>query len=954
MNKSQRSLDTLLKILPIITLAGFIILFFNRLAFSNLILARGDTFLYFYPYWQTASEAFRAGHVPLWNQHIFMGAPLLANSQAGYFYPLNWVVWSFFAVPYAVSVSIILHLFIAGLGTFAAGRRVMNIGRSGSVAAAIAFALGGYLTAQVEHVNQLQGLSWLPWFLIAVELDRNRTARSSLGSITAIALLFSLQLLAGHTQTTFITGVGLLLWIAARMVERRLVRNKETVEGTALRGHWIRPVIALTAGTLLAVLISAVQLLPTLELAQLSSRQGGLSVKEVLSFSLPPLLLSRTLLPAVGQSLFSEYVAFLPLIFLALAFIGAWQWRRIRGVLPALIWVVFGIYLALGAYNPLNWLLVRMPLFDLFRAPARWMALYALGAALLAGVGWHLFWQWGQYTRSEHDEGDNKILVQRSIIRPLRVFLLLSALLIFWGLISGSFLALLPTGDEAPYEAPSTGTLIIWAVEWFLLAVISLILSAEMTRWRKVWLLGVLAIVGIGVLFIGSRPMPYNNLTTPEAFFDLRPPISRLLAEGRDEPSRFLSLSDIFFDSGDQLEIDTIYQDQLPVSARYDYTIAVKQKEIIAPNLPMIYGLHSVDGFDGGILPLESYSQITELILPEGEMTTDGRLREHLGQVPEGKWLDLFNMQFLITDKVGDVWQNGIFFDRQHAVTLKPGELTSIGFLPDYQATSLQIMASHLPGLVYAETKDGRVWELAPEEIGDGLYEAVFPHPVVLTELKVRGCTSSTVCLIEALTLVDERDESFYSLVPGAYRLIHSGDVKIYENLDVLPRAFIVHDWLAVPDLDASVAAMASSDFDPRYTAVIIEAEDVPSLLEKLELDISQSYVEIEAYSDDRVVLNSFSEQSGLLLLTDSYYPGWKAFLDGREVQIIQADGIFRGVFVPDGVHQLVFELRSQSYNTGRALSLISLAIFVLLVIIQIVWWVKRKMRERYISSTTC
>ena len=54
---------------------GLIFLFFNKMAFSNLILARGDTFLYFYPYWHAAAEALREVRVPFWNPAIFMGAP---------------------------------------------------------------------------------------------------------------------------------------------------------------------------------------------------------------------------------------------------------------------------------------------------------------------------------------------------------------------------------------------------------------------------------------------------------------------------------------------------------------------------------------------------------------------------------------------------------------------------------------------------------------------------------------------------------------------------------------------------------------------------------------------------------------------------------------------------------------------------------------------------------------
>ena len=161
-------------VLPV--LVALAALFFNRLAFSNLILARGDTFLYFYPYWHAAATALRAGRVPLWNPDIFMGAPFLANSQAGFFYPLNWPLWLLLPAPYAVSATIVLHVIIAGVGTYLAGRRTLALARPAALFGAVLFALGGYLTAQVEHVNQLQGLAWLPWLFVVVgELKRKKT-----------------------------------------------------------------------------------------------------------------------------------------------------------------------------------------------------------------------------------------------------------------------------------------------------------------------------------------------------------------------------------------------------------------------------------------------------------------------------------------------------------------------------------------------------------------------------------------------------------------------------------------------------------------------------------------------------------------------------------------------------------------------------------------------------------
>jgi hypothetical protein len=165
---------------------------------------------------------------------------------------------------------------------------------------------------------------------------------------TAVALFFALQLFAGHAQTTFISGVAAGVWVLADWWRRK-------TGDWRLRTAW-SPVSSLLfsfgplfIGVVLALLLTAVQLLPTLELSGYSARQGGLSPNEVLSFSLNPLLLGQALLPTYGQSLFTEYVAFLPITALALAVQGAWQWRARPGVFPALALALLGLFLAFGA-----------------------------------------------------------------------------------------------------------------------------------------------------------------------------------------------------------------------------------------------------------------------------------------------------------------------------------------------------------------------------------------------------------------------------------------------------------------------------------------------------------------------------------------------------------------------------------------------------------------------------
>jgi hypothetical protein len=182
---------------------------------------------------------------------------------------------------------------------------------------------------------------------------------------------------------------------------------------------------------------------------------------------------------------------------------------------------------------------------------------------------------------------------------------------------------------------------------------------------------------------------------------------------------------------------------------------------------------------------------------------------------------------------------------------------------------------------------------------------------------------------VQGLALVDSRDGTFQTLVPGAYRLIYSGDVKIYENLDVLPRAFLVDGWQWQPDINASVTAMANVSFDPAATAILVgEGEPVSAS------SAAGGRVEVVGYGAERVALRTESNTDALLVLTDAFYPGWQARLNGKAARIYQADGMFRAVFVPAGRHEVVFTYAPELYLVGRRISVLACLLWAVLFVV--------------------
>jgi hypothetical protein len=173
--------------------------------------------------------------------------------------------------------------------------------------------------------------------------------------------------------------------------------------------------------------------------------------------------------------------------------------------------------------------------------------------------------------------------------------------------------------------------------------------------------------------------------------------------------------------------------------------------------------------------------------------------------------------------------------------------------------------------------------------------------------------------------------------------LVHSGDVKIYENLDNLPRAFVVHRARVLDD-EAAIAAMNDPSFRPDEEAILAtgghEVLSLPFIPPRACPEVApltgrrlggerggagEDEVEILSYEAERVVISANLAEEGYLVLTDAYYPGWRALADGLETPIYRANLLFRAVYLPAGQHRIEFVYDPRSFKMGAAISLTAL-----------------------------
>jgi len=301
------------------------------------------------------------------------------------------------------------------------------------------------------------------------------------------------------------------------------------------------------------------------------------------------------------------------------------------------------------------------------------------------------------------------------------------------------------------------------------------------------------------------------------------------------------------------------------------------------------------------------------------------------------------NARYIVIDKVGDQWYDGVLYDLQFTTPLGPGQTTFTDQIPHFKADTLGIVYSlPLSDLTLAHIEvtfdDGLTQTLQivnePVTTTNGLSATrlTWNRPRYVESIRVTGEGGLT---LHGVALIDQSSGAFQSFVlapEGRFKLAHSGDVKIYENVDALrvPRAFVANEARLATNDDEATKLMRGVDFDPSQAVVLIGDQGsaikepakqssqlvIPSHLHRA-ADAAQVSCHLVTYEPEHVAIDVTASQDGYLVLTDAYYPGWTATVDRQPAAVERADIMFRAVKVPAGKHRVELRYEPSSFRIG-------------------------------------
>ncbi len=934
------------RLLTALLLITIPLLFFYPALLGQVVLMPGDGWVQNFGVRALTGQMLASGQWPLWNPYIFAGTPLLASVYPGVLYPPNWL---FAVLPpvAAMNAVVILSYELAIIGSYLYARKIGS-SRTGAIIGASLFTLGGFMIVHLGHTSRIAAAAWLPWVLLALE-QLYRTTQWRWVVLGAVFL--GLQFVAGEPQMTFHTALVCGLYVAFCLLFRRESTQR------------VRFVLYGFVMALCGALFSLALYVPARELQQQSAR-AQLDYTYFAAFSLPPKQLIAFIFPYFfggggivpylqaaakssfwGETSVNVSAGYMGLLGLMLALLAIFRFRRNAMICFWAVVALLALVLALGDYLPfgLNHLLYQIPVYNLFRGSYRHLFEYTFAVAMLAGLGATELVRLGKKAR--------QLLV--TVISTL-MGVVVGTIAILYCFFLDRFPAASPRLKEfGQLSNPEAFVPILC----FVAGVSCLWLYA-----RHPTLTTKTALIVIAVA----------DVSTFGWFFEWHNTGNALIARIPDAATvKFIKSQENDFNA-----FRIVSHGAIPFSYNYE--------ELNFPNNSMMRGLQSVNGYD--VLQLERFKNIA------GNMTTEGNVQDRNAFSAAHRGFDLLNVKYFLRERKGaslagrTLTYAGIQFAEtpvnlklargdHFEAAVKAVPATEIAFVSTL-ANSVDLTDNTPLLKIRLHTTDQKIIERALL-VGRDSSEWAYDRPDVkasikhqratvvesypaegfeghrylarfqferaeITRVEIDFAAPSAEIVIARAALHDETSGSSTQidneeLAPERWRKLETfGDIEIYENLRRLPRAWLAED-LQVKSRDEVVQAIQTGQFkdgtlfDPQKTA-LLEIEDFGGkefLLPPVG-KLNKAAVQLTQYTPQHIQIETDHNAPSFLVLSEIYYRGWDARIDGAKASVYRVNHTLRGLAVPAGKHRIEFVYRAPSLKTGLLYS--ALGALILLI----------------------
>jgi hypothetical protein len=933
----------LVRVLTASVLALLPILFFFPAVFGNVALVPGDGWTQNFGVRVLIGRMIAAGEWPLWNPYIFAGTPLLASIYPGALYPPNWI-FAVLSPATAIDLLVITTYHIALTGTYLYARKIGST-RAAALIAGMAFTFGGYLVCHLGHTSRIAAAAWLPWILLALE---ELYIAAKWRWVTLGSAFIALQLLAGEPQMTCYTVlVAGSYWLFSLIARTPHSRRRFAIMSIAM--------------AICGALLSMIQLLPSRELLRQGQRieipyeyfSGGSFPRSNVFTLIIPFFFGGAnsepyKVPFWGVESFVETCGYAGLLTLLLCSTALWTraQRRLVGFWAGIL--VVSMLLAWGNNIPfgINHLLHRLPIYNLFRVTGRHMFEFTFSAGVLAALGLTALSQ------------ADWLIRRRTYVRGALVFAGAVFTTVIVYRFSGSRLV-------SPNSRPAISVSLLEPETLFPIAFALLSLMVlGLYSWRPAPPIAVCLVVLLFLdLCVAGWAYEWRTCraeATVERAADS--PTVRLIKERERDLNSFRVFS----------------YSTSPFAETYNL--------LNYPNVAIVRGLGSLNGYDA--------LRLTRMSKVAGDMTIEGLATDRSIFGPSHRGLELFNVKYLLYEQPRTIPQGpqslmhgGIPFDgrlldlsltRQSSHTeFHPRNSLGTTFALVSSMSNSGNFADGMPittitvhtvdgGVIKGEFQAGRdtsEWAFdradvattvkhkrarIAESFNAGTFEGHryltwfdFPRSSI-SKIELDYLPESGSLEIGRVSLFDfvtglSTPLDLQSVDPAIWRpLDRFGSVELLERVSTLPRAWFVKRAVALHGEQVLSAVktgklLDGSVFDPADT-VLFETEDFggkqPSLPEIG--DPAGSEVRVISYDAHRIELETTNAQPGFLVLSEIYYRGWEARVDGNRTPVEKVNYTFRGVALPTGKHRVEFVFLAHTFRNGAIYSGIGLVFLVL------------------------